>query len=169
MGGRGIDVSIDRAYLDALPQKRMGAGCLLLDEHGRVLLVKPNYKPVWEIPGGVVEQNESPKQCCQRELREELGLGRDVGRLLVIDYNHSTEAKSESLMFIFDGGILSPSEITSIQVCPDELDSFSFFTPENLPAAMTHSLKERVLIAWQNLSKPHDVYWENQAKSSRIA
>ncbi|MCL4265047.1 MAG: NUDIX hydrolase [Anaerolineae bacterium] len=159
----------DQAYLASLPTKRMGAGCLLRDEYGRVLLVKPNYKPVWEIPGGVVEHNESPKQCCWRELREELGLEREVGRLLVVDYNHSTEAKSESLMFIFDGGTLSPTEITSIQVCPDELDSFSFFTPENLPAAMTHSLKERVLVAWQNLSKLHDVYWENRAKGSHMA
>lgn len=150
-------------YLASLPTKRMGAGCLLRDEYGRVLLVKPNYKPVWEIPGGVVEHNESPKQCCQRELREELGLEREVGRLLVVDYNHPTEARSESLMFIFDGGILSPAESTSIQLCPDELSDLDFFTPDALPEAMTDSLRERVWVAWQRLAEPEDVYWENRA------
>lgn len=156
-------MSTDRAYQDTLPQKRMGAGCLFYDEHGRVLLVKPTYKPVWEIPGGVVEYNESPKQCCRREVREELGLEREIGRLLIVDYNHTTDAKSESLMFIFDGGILSPTETTSIQLCPDELCDLDFFAPDALPEAMTDSLRERVWVAWQRLAEPEDVYWENRA------
>ena len=56
------------AYYESLPKKRMGAGCLFFNERNEVLLVKPTYKPGWEIPGGVVEDNESPKQCCQREV-----------------------------------------------------------------------------------------------------
>jgi ADP-ribose pyrophosphatase YjhB (NUDIX family) len=38
----------------------MAAGALLFDEDGRILLVEPTYKPYWEIPGGVVEADESP-------------------------------------------------------------------------------------------------------------
>ena len=149
-------------YWDTLPKKRMGAGCLIFDEDGRVLLVKPNYKPVWEIPGGVVEANESPKQCCQREVEEELGLHLIIGRLLVVDYNNPTEVKTESIMFIFDGGILTQAEITALQLQTEELSGYSFFAQNQLPHNMTDSLKNRVLIAWNQSVQNGALYTENQ-------
>lgn len=153
------------SYYESLPKKRMGAGCLFFNERQEVLLVKPNYKPVWEIPGGVVEQNESPKQCCQREVFEEIGLNREIGPLLVIDYNSKCEAKTESLMFVFDGGTLSESEISAIQLQDDELSEFAFFEQDALPKAMTNTLKERILSAWQQRSKNQAIYLENQQKA----
>src|SRR5688500_8404371 len=116
-----------KSYQESLPKKRMGAGCLFFDNAGRLLLVKPSYKPVWEIPGGVVESNESPKAACQREVLEELGLNREIGRLLVVDYGSATETKTEALMFIFLGGILANSDIASIRLPPQELVGFEFF------------------------------------------
>jgi 8-oxo-dGTP diphosphatase len=148
--------------MESLPQKRMGAGCLFFDEQGYVMLVKPTYKPVWEIPGGVVELNESPKQCCQREIREEIGLERKIGDLLVVDYNSQTKKKTESLMFIFNGGILTSSEIESIQLRRDELSEFRFFSIESLPNDMTGTLRNRVLAAWQRATKSNGIYLENQ-------
>lgn len=68
------------AWIDTLPRKRMGSGVLVRDELGRVLVVKPTYKQSWEIPGGAVEADESPRTTCRREVEEELGLVRPVGR-----------------------------------------------------------------------------------------
>ena len=131
------------------------------------MLVKPTYKSGWEIPGGGVEHNESPKQCCQREIQEELGLGleRKIGDLLVVDYNSETEEKSESLMFIFDGGTLTSSDIKSIQLCHEELSEFRFFTVETLPKDMVIALRNRVLMAWQHKKQGTDIYLENQKKT----
>ena len=44
----------------SLPMKRMGAGALIRDLDGNVLMVKPSYKDGWELPGGAVEDDESP-------------------------------------------------------------------------------------------------------------
>ena len=140
----------------------MGAGCLFFDQHGNFMLVKPTYKLGWEIPGGGVEHNESPKQCCIREIQEELGLEQKIGELLVVDYNSETEEKTESLMFIFDGGILTPSEIESIQLGHDELSEFRFFTTKTLPNDMVNPLRNRVLMAWQQKTQRTHVYLENQ-------
>ena len=44
----------------SLPARRMGAGLLVADGRGRVLLVEPTYKPNWEIPGGAASTQMSP-------------------------------------------------------------------------------------------------------------
>jgi ADP-ribose pyrophosphatase YjhB (NUDIX family) len=49
-----------RKYYESLPRKLMAAGVIFRDERDRILLVEPNYKPDWEIPGGIVEAGESP-------------------------------------------------------------------------------------------------------------
>lgn len=152
-------------YYESLPKKRMGAGCLFFNERNEVLLVKPNYKPGWEIPGGVVEQNESPKQCCAREVLEEIGLNRAIGQLLVIDYSYPCEAKTESLMFVFDGGTLTESDISAIQLQNDELSEFAFYEQAALPETMTETLKARVLAAWQQRTNNRAIYLENQQKT----
>jgi 8-oxo-dGTP pyrophosphatase MutT (NUDIX family) len=58
----------------ALPLKRAVATMLFIDRSGRVLVVKPTYKPGWELPGGSVEDGESPATAATREVDEELGL-----------------------------------------------------------------------------------------------
>jgi len=151
-----------KSYTESLPKKRAGAGCLFFDEQRRVLLVKPTYKPVWEIPGGVVELDESPKECCQREVQEELGLERRIGDLLVVDYNSETDEKTESYMFVFDGGVLGRQDIEAIQLCEDELSEYRFFAAERLPSEMTRTLRNRVMAAWDQALKGECIYLENQ-------
>jgi len=151
-----------KTYQDTLPKKRMGAGCLFFDAEDRVMLVSTSYKPVWEIPGGVVEHNESPRECCQREVWEEIGLQIEVGHLLVVDYNAETEEKTESLMFIFDGGVLSEADLANIRLQDGELTGFQFFPIDDLPQNMTVSLRQRIIAAWQQEQKAGGIYLEDQ-------
>lgn len=55
---------------------------MIQDAHGRVLVVEPTDKSTWEVPGGAVEADESPRRACHREIAEGLGLELVVGRLL---------------------------------------------------------------------------------------
>jgi 8-oxo-dGTP diphosphatase len=51
------------------------AGCVVLDEEARVLLIhRHGSGEQWELPGGKVEEGESSKRAAQREVGEELGL-----------------------------------------------------------------------------------------------
>ena len=45
----------------ALPRKRLIAHVLIRDDQGRVLLCETQFKPDWELPGGIVEPGESPR------------------------------------------------------------------------------------------------------------
>ena len=157
-----MQISPDPTFYESLPKKRMGAGCLFFDAQGRVLLVRPTYKPVWEIPGGITELNEFPLQCCRREVQEELGLLHSIGELLVVDYSGPAGAKTESLMFIFSGGVLTLEEIDSIRLRSEELSEYRFFEPGALPSEMTPTLRTRVLAAWRQTSGAGGVYLEDQ-------
>lgn len=143
-----------------LPKKRMGAGALFCDDQERVLLVNPTYKPQWEIPGGIVELNESPCQACEREIGEELGLQRTVTRLLSVSYLAPRPHYSEGIMFIFWGGRLSTAEIAQIRLPAQELSEFRFVTLDEAATLLTASLGERVRQSWAILPTERTLYLE---------
>jgi hypothetical protein len=88
------------------PRKRVGADVLFRDATGRILLVDLRYKPDWDVPGGMAEANEPPLDCARREVKEELGIEYQGGRALVIDWVAPCGPWHDSLMFIFDGGVV---------------------------------------------------------------
>ena len=47
----------------------------------RAILLR-NERDEWELPGGKLEPDESPSDCCAREILEELSLDVSVDRLL---------------------------------------------------------------------------------------
>ncbi len=118
------------------------AGALFLDDEGRVLIVEPTYKQTWEIPGGRVEPDETPRHACVRELREELGLELEPGRLLVVDW--APREGVDRVLFVFDGGELSAAQRDAIALPPDELASWAFVAPAGLARWMAPWLVRRV-------------------------
>lgn len=149
----------DVAGSNNLPKKRMGAGVLIRDDRGRVLLVEPTYKESWEIPGGAVEADESPRTACAREVEEELGLRRAVGRLLCLEWQGPEPDSSESLMFIYDGGVLS--DPSTIRLAADELASFRFVHPDDMDTLMVARLPRRIRAALRALTDGTVVEMEN--------
>jgi 8-oxo-dGTP pyrophosphatase MutT (NUDIX family) len=123
-----------RAYLAegnrTQPRKRVGADVLFRDEAGRILLVDPKYKPDWDLPGGMAEANEPPLDAARREVLEELGIEYGGGRLLVMDWVSPHGPWDDSLMFVFDGGVLDAAAQAAITLPDGELNVWRFWTPE---------------------------------------
>jgi 8-oxo-dGTP diphosphatase len=146
-----FDPAFDLAAWQAtLPRKRMGAGVLVRDADDRVLLVEPTYKPDWEIPGGTIEVDESPRAGCVREVREELGLDLAVGRLLVFEWQPSARDRTESLLFVYDGGVL-PAD-AAITLPADELASYRLVALEDMDALVSPRLARRLRAAMTALT-----------------
>ena len=74
----------------------------------------------------MAEANEPPIDAARREVLEELGLDWRGGRLLAVDWVPPDGPWGDSLMFIFDGGVLSGGDIARIALADGELDSHEF-------------------------------------------
>ena len=67
--------------------KRKGASILFVNARREVLLFLRDRKPdipypdTWDVPGGHVEQGETPEECIVREMKEEMGIDLSDFRL----------------------------------------------------------------------------------------
>jgi 8-oxo-dGTP diphosphatase len=125
----------------------MAAGCLLFDIQGRLLLLQQRRALEWDLPGGIVEENESPRQCCLREVMEEISLEIELGALLIVEYVSARPEKTEGVVFLFNGGSLTQSQIDQISLQADEIAGFRFFHPDQLPAQIPSTRLRRILAA----------------------
>jgi 8-oxo-dGTP diphosphatase len=116
-------------YWASLDRKRTAGGALFFDGDGRLLIVRPTYRDGWTLPGGATEAGESPLGACGREVEEEIGLRRNIGRLLAADWQRKDPLRGEQLLFVFDGGTLSPGEIDAIVLQEGELSAHRFVDP----------------------------------------
>ncbi|MFE5004363.1 NUDIX domain-containing protein [Streptomyces sp. NPDC056696] len=139
---------------------RMAAGVLFFDAEGRVLMVEPTYKDYWEIPGGYVETGESPLQAAVREVEEELGITPPLGRLLAVDWAPST-AEGDKVLYVFDGGQLTPEDLARVTLQEDELRSFGFLPASEIEERTIPRLARRIVAAIKASAAVAPVYLEH--------
>ncbi|MCW2879949.1 MAG: hydrolase [Sphaerisporangium sp.] len=138
------DKGPDPSYIAGLVRVRAAAGALIRDEAGHVLVVHPTYKDGWDIPGGMLEMDESPQTACAREIKEELGIAPEIGPLLCVDWVPPHPPWDGGLMFVFDGGVFTDRELADIRLPPDELDRFEFVAPDELDGLLALGLARRL-------------------------
>jgi 8-oxo-dGTP pyrophosphatase MutT (NUDIX family) len=105
----------------ALPKKRLIAHVLMRDVQDRVVLCETQFKQDWELPGGIVEPLEPPRLGAVREVREELGIDLQIGRLLVVDWMPPYLGWDDAIEMIFDGGVVTDNDLASWSLQPTEI------------------------------------------------
>ena len=144
-------------WFAGLPATVIAAAALITDAAGRVLLVKPNYRDNWALPGGICEHGEPPHEGCRRELAEELGLPIPVGRMLAADWSQPYGERARSIMhFIFDGGQLDEGAPIVIQQA--ELDGYRFTDAAELAGYLNQTALRRVQGALRSKSSGRPIY-----------
>ncbi|MFD3793485.1 MULTISPECIES: NUDIX hydrolase [Streptomyces] len=141
------------AYIAGLPRVLAGAASLFRDAEGRVLLVEPNYREGWALPGGTVESDagESPRQGARRETAEEIGLDIAPGRLLVVDWVQGA-GRPPIVAYLYDGGVLDADRLAAIRIQQEELLSWRLVAPADLDGYLLGSLHGRVRAALEVLT-----------------
>src|SRR5579883_559108 len=84
----------------------------LLHRGGRILLTQrrrgTHLELLWEFPGGKMEPGESPEEALKRELREELGIDAEVGRIEEVIFHRYPEFDLLMLVYWCSPGSQDP-------------------------------------------------------------
>ncbi|MER8088164.1 NUDIX hydrolase [Streptomyces sp. NPDC094048] len=135
-------------YIAGLPRVLAAAATVFRDARGHVLLVEPNYREGWALPGGTVESDtgESPRQAAHRETVEEIGLDLKPGRLLAIDWARGPE-RPPIAAYLYDGGVLDEAALKAIRLQEEELLSWELVGRDALGHYLRDGLAMRLRAA----------------------
>jgi 8-oxo-dGTP diphosphatase len=131
-----------------IPRIPASAGALIRDKAGRLLILKPNYKKGWSLPGGQVDENgESPWDACRRETLEECGLEVKRARLVCVDFLHARPKRPGGVRFLFDCGMFSEHELGSIRLQEAEIEDYRLAEMAQALTLLSGPLRRRVSAA----------------------
>ncbi len=105
----------------------------IIKQDGKILIAKrkrgDEMGGQWEFPGGTVQEGETPAQAMKRELKEELGVNAEVGRLIGRELYPVNDDVLELWFFeaSIDSDSLTLSEHEETKwVCPAVLEEYDF-------------------------------------------
>jgi 8-oxo-dGTP pyrophosphatase MutT (NUDIX family) len=136
----------------ALPRTRVIAHAVFRDVSDRILLLRVSYKSEWELPGGIVEPHESPRRGAEREVLEEIGLVRRLTAPLIVDWLPPYLGWDDAVEFIFDGGVLTPDEVSSMELAPGEIVSAHWVTAAEAAVHVSPLAARR--LSWLDAERP---------------
>ena len=106
------------------------AGCIVLDDYGRILLVhRYDGDGHWELPGGKVEEGEEPIETAIREFREEVGVVVDITRAVG---EGEFEKDGEAYKYFWFQATIVAGEPQVMET--DKFDDLDYFELEDLPS-----------------------------------
>lgn len=131
------------------PLLQVGAGVIVEDESGRILLQLRTDNHCWGYAGGSLELDEEVEEAAVRELLEETGLTAEKLELFGIFSGRDTH-------YIYPNGD-EVSNVDIVYVCrkysgelrcqQGEVDELRFFDAENLPENISPPLR-KVIEKW---------------------
>lgn len=128
----------EEKWRETLPRKIIGAKCIVRTRDGKVLLVKPNYRDYWHIPGGGVDAGEAPIDAAIRELKEETGLVVAKDRVRLVDVFHRP---NDDLGIIYEYTDFV-DENSTITIQPDEIEAYEFVPAEKAAEYFSGGMKK---------------------------
>ncbi|MEU6295576.1 NUDIX hydrolase [Streptomyces erythrochromogenes] len=132
------------AHRAARPAPLVAATGIVLDTRGRVLVPSTSCATGQELPGGTVEETETPEQGLARELREELGLHVPVGRLLAVDSRPAGPLGRSLIVHVHLVGPLSPQDAAALSRTDGEVAAARWLRPEEACAVLPAPVASRL-------------------------
>ena len=130
---------------------------------GRILLCETQFKPDWELPGGIVEAGEPPRVGAVREVREELGIDLALGRLMITDWMPPYLGWEDAVELIYDGGTIEEADLSALTLQPAEIRRVALVTLDEAAALVTPLSLRRLTVA-SGLAPSESAYLENGSR-----
>lgn len=118
----------------------IGVRGMILDNEGRVFLVKHSYVAGWHLPGGGVEKGETLLAALARELREEGNIElNDTPVLHAMYFNRRISSRDHVALYV-----VRSFQQTAAPKPNHEIIAHGFFAMQDLPADTSPATRERI-------------------------
>lgn len=130
-----------------VPRQRIGAGIVLFNDQGAVLLLRHVFhgNTPWGLPGGWLNRNEDPADGALRELYEETGLYATLGPVVFLGHMR----KWHALEIVYLGR--APQGTLRLSF---EVREARWFDPTALPAGMLPKVRAHIEAAHRLCIEP---------------
>jgi 8-oxo-dGTP diphosphatase len=128
-----------------LPKHSVAVAGIVIDGHGRALLIQRPENGCWEPPGGVLELDETFQEGVRREVKEETGLDVEPDNLTGVYKNMARGIVALTFRCHILGGHLTTNP---------EANAFHWALPDEVPDLTTEVFAYRVLDAFQGQAQP---------------
>ena len=119
----------------------LGVRALVIDDKGRVFLVKHSYVSGWHLPGGGVEAGETIIQALARELREEGNIDlTEPPQLHGVFFNDRVSRRDHVALFVVRGFHQSAAPLPN-----HEIIAHGFFAVDAMPNDTTAATRARII------------------------
>ncbi|WP_250003694.1 NUDIX domain-containing protein [Actinoplanes sp. M2I2] len=115
-----------------------GAGAVVRDEQGRILLLRRSDNGQWSLPAGMIEPGEQPAEAILREVTEETGVVAEIQNLAGVAVHETEYPNGDKCSYLAVwfrcravGGEPRPDGDESLEVgwfAPDELPELGGLT-----------------------------------------
>ena len=123
----------------------------LVEQGGRVVLVRHSYMAGWRLPGGGVRRGEPPEEAVLRELREEIGLMHAATPQLVGLYVRKIFLVTNLI------ALYRVREASFVFAPSFEIRAITLADPASPPAGTSEAVRRR--LAELTGERPHSPYW----------
>jgi len=118
----------------------MGVRAAVLDDQGRVFLVRHSYVPGWQLPGGGIERGQDARAALEAELREECNIVLEgEPSLFAVYFNTFASNRDHVLLYV-----VRAFRQTHPRVADHEIVEAAFFPLDALPAGTTPATLRRL-------------------------
>ena len=101
-------------------------GIIFKDNQKKILILKRRDVPLWVLPGGGIDENETPETAMTREIKEETGLDVAISRKIA---EYSPINALTALTHVFECKTSNPDSLST----GEETEDISFYPVDDLP------------------------------------
>lgn len=120
------------------PRHSVSVAAVITDDTDRVLVVQRRDNGAWQLPGGVLELDETPQAGMCREVREETGVEAEPQRLTGIYKNMTIGV----VALVFRARLIAGTPIET-----EESAAVAWWTTDQIAADMSEAFAVRILDA----------------------
>ena len=154
--------SLKKSFEEFYKNRGRGAGVVVVDDHGRILMGCHHKSRKWTTPGGHIDEKETYPEGAMRELREEAGLvGKDP--IEIAQGNHDGNESRTFLVTNYKGKLKGDGELEGLKFF--EISELPF---KNMRSCSSEGILNYIQTRVEKSSDLRDMYAVEQLEKNII-